>query len=234
VSAPRWNTVPVPPRVERLKRDKIGRPVPWFVAWIDGEPDFRIVAPGRLAEALRLGLCWICGQQISSGFGAFVVGPMCVINRTSAEPPAHVNCAEYAVRVCPFLAIPAARRRETSMPDTVPPAGVMIRRNPGVAVIWVTKRFDVWFPTADEFPLITLGDPIDVFWFAEGRRAYRGEVLESLAAGLPELRRVAMDQDQAEGGTRCVEALDAQVRRARPLIPTDSQPMEGAQYGQQQ
>lgn len=31
----------LPSHMKQLKRDDVGRPVPWFVAWVDGKPDFR-------------------------------------------------------------------------------------------------------------------------------------------------------------------------------------------------
>lgn len=43
----------VPARMRHLPLDKHDRPVPWFAAWIDGQPDFRVVAPGRTRDALR-------------------------------------------------------------------------------------------------------------------------------------------------------------------------------------
>jgi hypothetical protein len=46
----------------------------------------------------------------------------------SAEPPSHRECAEYAVRACPFLTRPLAVRNERGL-DGFEPAGVMIKRN---------------------------------------------------------------------------------------------------------
>lgn len=219
MSGVRWQDVPVPERMGRLATDKIGRPVPWFVAWFGGEPDFRIIAPGRMAEALSGNLCWLCGQQIIGSYVGFVAGPLAAVNRASPEPPGHVNCAEYAARVCPFLTHPGARRRESALPTTKDPAGEMIRRNPGVCLVWVTRKFDVWYPRPNDGPLIRMGDPIDVFWFRMGRRAYRFEVLSALAAGLPDLRRAAMID-----GPRAVAQLDGKIRVARSLIPADESP----------
>lgn len=49
---PRWRGE-LPRRMAELPTDHIGRPVPWFVAWIDGKPDFRVIGPGKLQSALR-------------------------------------------------------------------------------------------------------------------------------------------------------------------------------------
>lgn len=207
--------VEMPPRVAALPRDRVGRPVPWFVAWIAGLPDFRVIAPGKIEEALREGLCWVCGTRITLTVGTFVIGPMCAINRNTAEPPCHNLCAQYAAAACPFLATPRMVRRENGLPDGVrDPAGVMIRRNPGVTLLWTTGRFDVWFPEPGGSPLITLGPAIRVEWIREGRPASRAEVVESIASGLPELRQAAMGEGQA-----AVNQLDAQIRSTMRLLP---------------
>src|SRR5262245_17927108 len=103
--------IPLPARMARLPISPAGYPVPWFVATIKGEPDFRVIGPDKIARAVRADLCWLCGQTLGR-FKAFVGGPMCAVNRTSAEPPSHRECAEYAVRACPFLTRPRMRRNE--------------------------------------------------------------------------------------------------------------------------
>ena len=102
--------IEMPSRIARLPTDR-GFPVPWFVAWIDGKPDFRVIAPGRVAEAVNKGKCWVCGGTLF-GTRAYVVGPMCAVNRTSAEPPSHRDCARYSAKACPFLSRPTMRRRD--------------------------------------------------------------------------------------------------------------------------
>src|SRR3954470_19594274 len=130
---PELESITAPSRILRLPRHR-GYPVPWFVAWIDGQPDFRIIDSPKLERAIKQQLCWICGGPML-GRRAYLVGPMCAVNRTSAEPPSHVPCAVSAAQACPFLARPHARRRDVAEDiGTVKPAGEMIRRNPGVAL----------------------------------------------------------------------------------------------------
>jgi hypothetical protein len=45
---------PPPSRMKVLKLDERGFPVPWFVHWEDGKPDFRIISPGKLWTAYSL------------------------------------------------------------------------------------------------------------------------------------------------------------------------------------
>ncbi|MEU6595053.1 hypothetical protein ABZ923_38650 [Streptomyces sp. NPDC046881] len=179
-------SVPAPPRLARLPRDKHGRLVPWFVGYVDGQPDHRVVRPGGITEALRFNQCFLCGQALGA-YKAFVLGPMCTINRVSAEPPSHKDCAEYAARACPFLTHPHMRRRDNLPEDTVEPDGTMCPRNPGVCVVWTTRRFD----KKPMLQLFDVGDPTEVTWWREGRPATYGEALDGLVAGLGVLQEEA-------------------------------------------
>lgn len=203
---------------QHLKQDKHGRYVPWFVAWVNGEPDFRIVDPDRTREAVRFSKCFICGQPIGRWL-TFPVGPMCTVNRTTPEPPSHKECATYSARVCPFLTRPAMRRREAGMPEeTTLPPGQMIRRNPGVVAIYTTRSYKPW-RAPDGGVLFTMGDPEEVTWLAEGRLATRTEVLASLDSGCPALR----DMAEAEGAEAVAE-LELCLRRAREWLPEEASP----------
>lgn len=217
--------------MKHLPTNKAGYVVPWFVAWIDGEPDFRVIRSGGIAEAYNNELCWLCGQK-RGRYGAFVIGPMCAVNRVSAEPPSHRECATYAARVCPFLSNPNMHRRERGIPeDKVDPAGMAILRNPGVALVWVARGgrgAGAWrpfsvpsqVPGANPGVLFDVGDPVDVEWWAEGRSATRAEVEESIRTGLPTLVEKA-----GEEGPEAVKELAAMASRAMKLLPPD---LEGA------
>lgn len=212
------DTVPMPARIARLPRNQVGYPIPWFVATLDtGVRDFRIADQGRHIDALRFRLCWICGERTGSHV-AFVIGPMCAVNRISAEPPAHRDCAIYAARVCPFLANPGMRRRESGIPDeVVAAAGDPILRNPGVALVWVTRTYRIFRPPLGNAGLLCeIGDPTETHWYAQGRDAARAEVMASMESGLPALRNACqMDDDPAESSAM----LDVQYGRALALVP---------------
>lgn len=200
---------PLPRHMLHLPIDKRGYPVPYFVAFVNGEPDHRIVEPQAVTRCLRHGLCWICGKPLGT-FRAFTVGPMCAVNRINSEPPAHLDCARYAVQACPFLSRPHAKRRGADLPDDVKePAGIHITRNPGVTLIWSTRNFrPVRMP--DGGMLFELGDAELMEWYAEGRRATLAEVDASLADGLLHLLDIA----RADG----TEAVREVRRRARALV----------------
>jgi len=209
-----FSTVPMPARIAALPRDKHGRPVPWFVAWIDGLPDFRVIGAGNIVRAVNHRLCWVCGGPLGV-HKAFVLGPMCAVNRNTAEPPSHLDCAVYSAKACPFLTTPHMRRRETGKPeDAANPAGLMIERNPGVALVWVTRRFRIWPEPDRRSALFEPGDPSQVLWFAQGREATRDEVMASIDSGLPLLREIA-----AEQGPEAEAALDRQLADALKYVP---------------
>lgn len=207
---------PIPKRMAKLPRDKHDRPVPWFVAWIDGLPDFRVVGPGKIVDAVRFGQCWLCGEPLGAN-KAFVLGPMCSVNRVSPEPPSHRDCAIYAATACPFLTTPNMVRRENRMPEgCVGPAGTMIRRNPGVTLVWVTRSFTRI--RVDGGVLFGVGEPEELRWYAEGRQATQVEVLASIESGLPILRAEA--EMEGPGAVRELELMHADALRLLGGGPT--------------
>lgn len=208
---PRDDLPPLPERFRKLPLDARGYPVPWFVAWIDGKPDFRVVRPGGVVDAHRRQLCWLCGQKRGK-VGAFVIGPMCAINRVSSEPPSHLSCAKFAAIACPFLTRPMAKRNERDLPETHrEAAGITISRNPGVALVWVSESYEPF--SAPGGVLFDIGEPIRLYWFAQGRSATRAEILHSIETGLPLLRDISEKE-----GPDAVAALDAQIERGMRLL----------------
>lgn len=207
----------IPSRIKKLQRNEKGYPVPWFVQWIDGKPDFRVMDSEKWIAAVEHKLCWVCGEGMGK-FKAFVIGPMCAVNRTSSEPPSHRECAEFSAKACPFLIEPARARRETNLPTGECVGGIQIKRNPGVALVWITLTYEV-FPVAAtkgvaKGYLIEIGDPIETLWFAEGRPASRGEVLRSYESGFPLLQSIALKE-----GAEAVTALLNQYHAALGYLP---------------
>jgi hypothetical protein len=217
------NLPEMPKRIQRLPKDRRGYPVPWFLAWMkDGrevsphaegaEPDFRIIKHGARELAWRKGLCWICGEPMGV-HKVYVIGPMCVINRTTMEPANHRDCAEYAAKACPFLVKPRMRRLPT---DDLPEKhvdGAMIERNPGATCLYET-------PLARPFKdgnggwLIRLEDPVRVDWWAEGRHATRAEIEASIDGGYPLLLAEAK-----KDGVRALAELARLTGAAMQLLP---------------
>ena len=205
----------LPDRMHDLAVDERGYPVPWFVDWIDGKPEFRAMDGRKLVRAIREKLCWVCGGKLGVHV-CFVAGPMCGINRTSAEPPSHLECGQWSARNCPFLNNPRMVRREDETVNNdafrESAAGCAITRNPGVVMLWITRQFEV-FRDSKNRPLIQMGEPERVEWFACGRPATRAEVMASIESGLPNLEALAC---QEKGG---MEALERFKKRFERWIP---------------
>lgn len=209
--------IPMPRGVAALPMDRRGFPVPWFVAWIDGEADFRVVGPGKLVAAVKEERCWLCGDKLGR-VKASVIGPMCAINRVTSEPPCHPLCAHYAVQTCPFLVNPRARRNAKDMPEEgIPPAGLHIEGNPGLTVIWLSLAPSKPFrpPAGFDGVLFDLGRPKSVEWWMRGRWATRAECVEAIERGLPNLMRVAEEE-----GVQAVAELRNAAARAQRWLPT--------------
>lgn len=197
-------------RIAKLPVDERGYPVPFFVAWINGKPEFRIADSDKMKAAFIRKLCWVCGEPLR-GEKTFAIGPMCVVNRVSSEPPSHYECAEWSVKACPFLNRPNMKRRTEEAFEPLREAsttpGVMIERNPGASCLWTTlsyERFDDGMGKGGK--LVRVGPLIRLSWWAEGRQAKRSEVVESMETGLPILlescRGIAEQEQEVH---RCYE-----------------------------
>jgi hypothetical protein len=209
----------LPARMMDLPVDKRGYPVPWFVDWIeiDGvkEPEFRAMNPDKWLRAIKEKLCWVCGERLGR-FMTFVAGPMCGINRTSAEPPNHHECARWSARNCPFLNNPDSIRRTDNIvgADGKCVGGFSITRNPGVTMLWTTKDYSV-LPDGKGGFILHMGEPETVEWYHRGMLATREQVEESIAQGLPALVSVAQQQ---EGALKFLDEARERFRRYLPAL----------------
>lgn len=217
----------LPRNMRDLPVDKRGYPVPWFVDWVNGEPEFRAMDRRKLHRAVKERLCWVCGKPLWREM-VFVIGPMCAINRISSEPPSHRECAQFSARGCPFLSRPHMVRREDGLPEGTNhnAVGIMVDRNPGATLLWFTYRYElVNSPAIPEAGarkgiLFLLGRAFKVEWYCKGRAATRAEVMESINTGLPLLREtnriqgIPDDEGEAEIGKHLAEAMK--------LVPKDA------------
>jgi hypothetical protein len=201
----RSRALPAPPRgIARLPVDHRGYPIPWFVAYLDGRPDFRVIDPANLASALKHQRCWICGGSLST-WKTFVLGPRCVLQAISGEPPNHDECAAYAARVCPFLALPHSMRREANLPEAITVNTMMVKENPGITALWRARRYRVGRNADGSLLLHIAGNPESLVWYTEGRPATLAESRSALelaradlaARGLFEPRVLAENLERA-------------------------------------
>jgi hypothetical protein len=205
--------IELPENMRRVPISDEGYPVPWFVGYRDGKPDFRTMDGEKMSIAVRLKRCWMCGKPLGVHM-TFPIGPMCAVNRNIAEPPSHHSCALYGVLACPFLTQPRMKRNEKDPIVDGHIAGHGLKRNPGVTCLWTTRSYKTWRPPGGGV-LFSLGDPEKVEYYAEGRRATRDEVMASMESGLPLLMKVAEDE-----GPDAVAALKKMYAAAvRDLVP---------------
>lgn len=188
----------LPSRLRHLPIDR-GYPVPWFVDWINGEPEFRAMSTQKFKLAIEQERCWVCGGRLGR-YKVFVAGPMCVINRTSAEPPSHHDCAEWSARNCPFLTKPHMARREDDVINNEGHGDASILRNPGCTALVTTTKFRPFRAGKASRTgwLIDMGQFERVEWFAEGRPATRAEVDHSIETGLPLLHEICERESTPE------------------------------------
>lgn len=208
---------PLPQRMRALPLSDKGYPVPYFVAHVDGAYNFLVADARKQVICLQQNRCWICGQTLGV-FKVFVVGPMAALNRISSEPPSHLECAEYAVAACPFLLYPKAKRRELEgSVQSVAPPGVLMEHNPGVMLLWTTKKHEPLFGSRQP-GLIQLGDPTTATWYSAGHKASRQQAEAALAFAKGELAKHCDDDP------RQLAMLDERVERLRKLLPHDGPP----------
>jgi hypothetical protein len=206
--------IEMPARIRKMRISPNHMPVPWFVAWVDGVPDFRAVDTSKIRDAYVNKKCWMCGEKLGR-YLSFPLGPMCMVNRINSEPPSHHECAQYAVQSCPFLTRPHMRRNEKDLPtDRTPAPGIGIPRNPGAVVIWTTLSYKPF--KVSNGVLFRLGDPVSVEFWTQGRRATRQEIMESIDSGMPLLREAAV-----KDGEEAVADLDELYQRAIKLVPQE-------------
>lgn len=211
------HTVPKPEQIAALPRNTAGYPIPFFAALVDGERTLLLADPAAWRACVDDHRCWICGRD--RGWpDAFILGPIGIVNRTTQEPPSCVQCAEYAVLVCPFLARPDMVRRKQGLPEHRFTAGIAVERNLGVAAIWIATDWKPFHPRPGrQEMLLELGDPVSVSWWTQGRPATRGEAITGLHTGLQLLVR----QCQNDGDRL---ALLHMLTMAALYLPSTPQP----------
>lgn len=210
----------LPERMQKLPIDARGYCVPWFVEWIDGKPDFRVMDSRKFLQAIRFNKCWLCGEVVGKN-KTFVLGPMCTVSRTTSEPPSHYDCAHFAVRACPFMILPTAQYRKAALPEQAhEAAGIALMHNPTVMALWTCsfyKPFNVGAEIGKAGVLITVGEPTAVEWYHRGRHATREEVIAGINVGLPKLRELAESQ-----GASSVQEFQRAYDRSLAFLPKEA------------
>jgi hypothetical protein len=212
----RPNLPPPPRRIAGLPIDDRGYPVPFFVAWPDGKPDHRIADEGKRRRCVAQDLCWLCGDTLGQ-YRVFVLGPMCGVTMTSSDAPAHLDCARWAAMACPFLANPGAKRREvkpTAGVEVEEPGGIMIKRNPGVTLLWTASSYRFQLTPGESKPLFRLvGPPQALESYTCGRPATFEETWAAVESGFGLLQAQVSGEGEAQQLAAAVARFEGQLRQ---------------------
>jgi hypothetical protein len=208
----------LPERLKRQPVDARGYNVPWFVEWIDGKPDFRVMDQRKRMLALRDRLCGLCGERVGGSMSltplVFCIGPMCVLNSITSEPGMHTECAHYAVHACPFLTLPQSKYRSSNLPAGSRETAGMLTHNPGACALYATRKYSL-IPAGTD-TLVRLGEPVWIEWYAEGQPATREAVVRAMQRGLPMLHQMAMAE-----GAFAEQRLSDMINRRAHLLPRE-------------
>jgi hypothetical protein len=97
----------IPKRMREMQRDHRGYPVPYVIMRDKtGRPHFTINDQGRQLKCLAQKRCQICGKKLERTFW-FVGGPQAAFHEHGGytDSMMHEECLEYALRICPYLAM---------------------------------------------------------------------------------------------------------------------------------
>lgn len=169
--------VEMPPAIARLPKDARGYPVPYSALYVNGKPDFTQVDPSRWVRLFKIKGCGVCGSPIT-GRLFFVGGPMCATNRLFFDHPMHEDCAVYALRVCPFLALPkmAYRKRED---EGVEVLASVSDRKPEIFMMGKARAYDVTMNGSE--PLLYAAPWESLRWWRAGVEIAEEEAKQWLA-----------------------------------------------------
>lgn len=109
----KFTDVPIPIWMEKLPRDNRGYPIPVTVLLDkDGRPHFTVNEEHKRQQIIKRDACPICGRGLLTR-RACVGGPKSLFHPAGAciDPPMHLECARYALQVCPYLAAPNYTKR---------------------------------------------------------------------------------------------------------------------------
>lgn len=103
--------VPIPNWMKNLPLDKRGYPITFTTTIADGKPYFEVVDEYKRQLCLKEDLCSVCGRKLVKN-RALVGGPLSAFHDGGAyiDVPMHIECAQYALQVCPYLAVPGYKK----------------------------------------------------------------------------------------------------------------------------
>jgi len=105
----------IPKELEHLPVDPRGFAIPYFVSFIDGKPEFRLLDISKQYKCIADRLCAVCGRKLPKDSMFFIGGILTFTNRVCTDPGMHRICAEYSLMTCPHMYYERAQRREKGL-----------------------------------------------------------------------------------------------------------------------
>jgi len=99
--------IPIPFALSKNDRDRRGLPIPVIIYRDkDGTPHFTVDDTRMVNHVLANKLCGLCGGKLKLGQMWLIAGGDSWKREDElfTSPPAHEDCARYAVQTCPFMA----------------------------------------------------------------------------------------------------------------------------------
>lgn len=130
--------IPLPTAMANLPLTPNGYRKPWFVKG----NDLRVTNQEKYIKCMTGHTCWICGNTNKKA-KVFIHDVRSALTGRSIEPPSHLECTLYALRVCPFLLLPQFKQRPDTLPEYLRENGskALSHENPGVYVMTSVKKF---------------------------------------------------------------------------------------------
>jgi len=169
----------MPERLSARPRDKRGLPIPYSVKMIDGLPDFRVTDARRWRLCIDCRQCALCGRLVKHSLW-FVGGPLCERHRLFQDPGMHRTCAEFALRVCPFLAMSKAHysnlERRPPPPGMAVIAGTEDMEKPDRFMLGAASNYRV--VVVEGVPFIEATPWLALHWWKDGQRVPEETIAE--------------------------------------------------------
>lgn len=108
-----WKLIAIPDLMKDLELDSRGFPIPYVVLRDkNNKPYFTINDEFKTEKCLEKDLCSICGKELRDDKW-MIGGPKSTFHPQGCfiDIPVHKSCGEYALKVCPYLAVSRYTKR---------------------------------------------------------------------------------------------------------------------------
>lgn len=102
----------IPSSLKHLSVDERGYPIPYFVAYVNGKPDFRLYDSEKWRLCIKFDKCAICGRKNHPKSYFFIGGELMSKNKVSSDNAMHRACAEFSLQACPHMYFQKADRND--------------------------------------------------------------------------------------------------------------------------